>query len=47
MSEAKAFRKERDADGIVVAQVQDYECVIDAGLNQAFRRNQLGPLVRQ
>lgn len=36
-----------DADGIVVAQVQDYECVIDAGLNQAFRRNQLGPMVRQ
>ena len=31
---------------LVVAQVQDYECVIDAGLNQAFRRNQLGPAVR-
>jgi hypothetical protein len=36
-----------DADGVVVAQVQDYECVIDPGLNQAFRRNQLGPMVRQ
>ncbi len=36
-----------DADGLVVAQMQDYECVIDPGLNQAFRRNQLGPLVRQ
>jgi NAD(P)-dependent dehydrogenase (short-subunit alcohol dehydrogenase family)/acyl carrier protein len=36
-----------DADGIVVAQLQDYECVIDPGLNQAFRRNQLGPMVRQ
>lgn len=36
-----------DADGFVVAQAQDYECVIDPGLNQAFRRNQLGPLVRQ
>ena len=36
-----------DADGGVVAQMQDYECVIDPGLNQAFRRNQLGPMVRQ
>jgi NAD(P)-dependent dehydrogenase (short-subunit alcohol dehydrogenase family) len=36
-----------DADGVVVAQLQDYECVIDAGLNQAFRRNQLGPMVKQ
>ena len=36
-----------DADGVVVAQMQDYECVIDAGLNQAFRRNQLGPMVKQ
>jgi hypothetical protein len=30
-----------DADGIVIAQLQDYECVMDPGLNQAFRRNQL------
>jgi hypothetical protein len=36
-----------DADGQIVAQMMDYECVIDPGLNQAFRRNQLGPLVRQ
>ncbi len=31
------------ADGSVIAQIQDYECVIDPQLNQAFRRNQLGP----
>jgi acyl transferase domain-containing protein/NAD(P)-dependent dehydrogenase (short-subunit alcohol dehydrogenase family) len=30
-----------DRAGEVVAQMQDYECVIDASLNQAFRRNQL------
>ena len=29
------------ADGQVVAQMQDYECVIDRQLDQAFRRNQL------
>jgi NAD(P)-dependent dehydrogenase (short-subunit alcohol dehydrogenase family) len=29
------------ADGTVIAQIQDYECVIDPQLNQAFRRNQL------
>ncbi|MGL6095984.1 MAG: SDR family NAD(P)-dependent oxidoreductase, partial [Fimbriiglobus sp.] len=32
-----------DADGAVVAQMQDYECVIDRGLDQAFRKNQLAP----
>ena len=31
------------ADGSVIAQIQDYECVIDPQLNQAFRRNQLSP----
>ncbi len=31
------------ADGTVIAQIQDYECVIDPQLNQAFRRNQLAP----
>jgi len=31
------------ADGTVIAQIQDYECVIDPQLNQAFRRNQLSP----
>ena len=31
-----------DADGTVIAQLQDYECVIDPALNQSFRRNQLG-----
>ncbi len=36
-----------DADGQVVAQVQDYECVIDRQLDQAFRKNQLAPKVRQ
>ncbi|MBX9581685.1 MAG: polyketide synthase dehydratase domain-containing protein, partial [Gemmataceae bacterium] len=30
-----------DADGAVVAQVQDYECMIDPKLNAAFRRNRL------
>ena len=32
-----------DAEGQLVAQVQDYECVIDRQLDQAFRRNQLAP----
>jgi NAD(P)-dependent dehydrogenase (short-subunit alcohol dehydrogenase family) len=32
-----------DATNNVVAQLDDYECVIDASLNQAFRRNQLLP----
>jgi acyl transferase domain-containing protein/NAD(P)-dependent dehydrogenase (short-subunit alcohol dehydrogenase family)/acyl carrier protein len=36
-----------DMDGTMIAQLQDYECVIDAQLNMAFRRNQLaGGLVR-
>ncbi len=30
-----------DGDGTLVARIDDYECVIDASLNQAFRRNQL------
>ncbi len=30
-----------DRAGEVVAQISDYECVIDASLEQAFRRNQL------
>ena len=30
-----------DRSGAVVAHMKDYECVIDASLNQAFRRNQL------
>jgi hypothetical protein len=30
-----------DGDGVLVAFINDYECVIDASLNQAFRRNQL------
>jgi hypothetical protein len=30
-----------DGDGETVARIDDYECVIDASLNQAFRRNQL------
>ena len=34
------------ADGTVIAQIQDYECVIDPQLNQAFRRNQLAPRVK-
>ena len=35
-----------DADGTVIAQLQDYECVMDPGLNQAFRRNQLAVAVK-
>ncbi|MCU0703762.1 MAG: SDR family NAD(P)-dependent oxidoreductase, partial [Fimbriiglobus sp.] len=35
-----------DADGSLVAQIQDYECVIDPSLNQAFRKNHLTPKVR-
>jgi NAD(P)-dependent dehydrogenase (short-subunit alcohol dehydrogenase family) len=30
-----------DADGTLVAMIDNYECVIDASLNQAFRRNEL------
>jgi NAD(P)-dependent dehydrogenase (short-subunit alcohol dehydrogenase family) len=30
-----------DGDGALVASINNYECVIDASLNQAFRRNQL------
>jgi hypothetical protein len=29
------------ADGTLIAKIDDYECVIDASLNQAFRRNEL------
>ena len=36
-----------DSEGLVIAQMQDYECVIDRQLDQAFRRNQLAPRVRQ
>ena len=31
-----------DPDGLVIAQVQDYECIIEKSMNQAYRRNQLG-----
>jgi hypothetical protein len=31
-----------DPDGQVIAQVQDYECVIEKSMNQAYRRNRLG-----
>jgi len=30
-----------DSEGKVVARMENYESVIDAGLNQAFRRNRL------
>ena len=33
-----------DSDGQTVARIESYECVIDASLNQAFRRNRLSPL---
>ena len=36
----------RSADGQVVARMQDYECVIDRQLDQAFRRNQLATKAR-
>jgi acyl transferase domain-containing protein/NAD(P)-dependent dehydrogenase (short-subunit alcohol dehydrogenase family) len=32
-----------DGEGRVVAQMQDYECVMEKTLNQAFRRNQIEP----
>jgi NAD(P)-dependent dehydrogenase (short-subunit alcohol dehydrogenase family) len=32
-----------DGDGGLVARIEGYECVIDAMLNQAFRRNRLAP----
>ena len=34
------------ADGSLVARFEDYECVIDPALNQAFRRNHLAPRVK-
>ncbi|MBA4189909.1 MAG: hypothetical protein C0467_18145 [Planctomycetaceae bacterium] len=30
-----------DADGRVIAQMQDYECIMEKNLNEAFRKNQL------
>jgi NAD(P)-dependent dehydrogenase (short-subunit alcohol dehydrogenase family)/acyl carrier protein len=33
-----------DAQGIPVARIESYECVIDSSLNQAFRRNRLNQL---
>jgi hypothetical protein len=35
-----------DDDGSLVARIEEYECVIDASLNQTFRRNQLAPAAR-
>jgi NAD(P)-dependent dehydrogenase (short-subunit alcohol dehydrogenase family) len=32
-----------DAEGALIARMEGYECALDAGLMQAFRRNQLGP----
>jgi acyl transferase domain-containing protein/acyl carrier protein len=34
-----------DAQGAVVARLDGYECVIDCSLNEAFRRNQLAPVL--
>jgi hypothetical protein len=31
-----------DAEGRVIAQMQDYECVMEKTLNEAFRKNQFG-----
>jgi acyl transferase domain-containing protein/acyl carrier protein/NADP-dependent 3-hydroxy acid dehydrogenase YdfG len=36
-----------DEDGLLVARIDGYECVIDASLNQAFRRNQLAQVVER
>jgi hypothetical protein len=33
-----------DSEGIAVARIESYECVIDSSLNQAFRRNRLSQL---
>ncbi len=33
-----------DADDQLIARIEDYECTIDASLNQAFRRNRLRPV---
>lgn len=35
------------SEGLVIAQMPDDECVIDRQLDQAFRRDQLAPRVRQ
>jgi acyl transferase domain-containing protein/NAD(P)-dependent dehydrogenase (short-subunit alcohol dehydrogenase family)/acyl carrier protein len=35
-----------DSEGILIAQLQDYECVIDRQLDQAFRKNSLPTKVR-
>ena len=39
---ARASMTFRDAAGVVVAQIDHYECVIDASLQSAFRRNGQG-----
>jgi NAD(P)-dependent dehydrogenase (short-subunit alcohol dehydrogenase family)/acyl carrier protein len=36
-----------DPDGALVARIEGYECVIDASLNQAFRRNRLHQVARR
>jgi acyl transferase domain-containing protein/NAD(P)-dependent dehydrogenase (short-subunit alcohol dehydrogenase family)/acyl carrier protein len=38
---ARAAIEFRDSTGVVIARFDDYECVIDSSLNQAFRRNRL------
>ena len=32
-----------DPAGTLIARIEEYECVLDAALNAAFRRNQLEP----
>jgi hypothetical protein len=32
-----------DADGRLIARLEGYECVLDAALQRAFRRNRLAP----
>ncbi|MCZ2340221.1 MAG: SDR family NAD(P)-dependent oxidoreductase [Bacteroidales bacterium] len=45
-SSARADIEFCDVDGQVIATLNDYECVIDRGLDQAFRRNQFAPKAR-
>ena len=35
-----------DANGAIVARIEGYECVSDASLNQAFRRNKILKVAR-
>jgi hypothetical protein len=36
-----------DAEGTLIARIDNYECVIDGSLNQAFRRNELAEVAER